>query len=180
MRPPEVPAHPRESRQTAGSKRPAHSGNTRLSPLRPQAPRPACHAGGAGSSPVAPVRRKPAVYAGLRPQSLPSPPEPDAFSTPKRSALASRRSPALREGCAPGTTQTLSSPALDVAIVSHSAGRRAEPAVDSGRAEDPPASLAATFERDRHGFQASPPPPFRKRVPSATRPQRSTTSCTHQ
>jgi hypothetical protein len=33
---------------TAGSKRPAHGGNPRLSPLRPQAPRPACHAGGRG------------------------------------------------------------------------------------------------------------------------------------
>jgi hypothetical protein len=49
------------------------------------------------------------------------------------------------------------------AIGSHSAGRRAEPAIDAGRAEDPAALLAATFERDRHDFQATRPPPFRKR-----------------
>jgi hypothetical protein len=42
------------------------------------------------------------------------------------------------------------------------AGRRAELPVNSGWAEDRPASFAATFERDRHGFQASSPPPFRK------------------
>jgi hypothetical protein len=59
----------------------------------------------------------------------------------------SRCSPARRSACAIG---------------SHSAGRRAEPAVGAGRAEEPAASLTATFERDRHGFQAS-PPPFRKR-----------------
>jgi hypothetical protein len=33
---------------TARAKRPAHRGNPRLFPLRPQAPRPACHAGGRG------------------------------------------------------------------------------------------------------------------------------------
>ncbi len=33
---------------TAESERPAHDANPRLSPLSPQAPRPACHAGGRG------------------------------------------------------------------------------------------------------------------------------------
>jgi hypothetical protein len=37
------------------------------------------------------------------------------------------------------------------AIGSHSAGPRAEPPVAAARADDPPAPLAATFERDRHG-----------------------------
>jgi hypothetical protein len=39
----------------------------------------------------------------------------------------------------------------------------AEPEIDAGWAEDPAASLAATFERDRHGFDPGPPPPSRKR-----------------
>jgi hypothetical protein len=38
----------------------------------------------------------------------------------------------------------------------------AEPAIDAVWAEDRRASFAATFERDRHDFQASSPPPFRK------------------
>ncbi len=38
---PAIPARPR-------ARRPAHAANPRISPLRPEAPRPACHAGGRG------------------------------------------------------------------------------------------------------------------------------------
>jgi hypothetical protein len=40
---------------TPVSKDPAHGGNPRLSPLNPQAPRPACHAGGRGFESLVPA-----------------------------------------------------------------------------------------------------------------------------
>jgi hypothetical protein len=64
--PQEVAGRPRRHPRipaTPGSKEPAHGGNSRLSPVSPEAPRPACHAGGRGFE----SRRSRSRFAGFVP-----------------------------------------------------------------------------------------------------------------